>query len=183
MDAAGNESALSLAVSVTIDTAAPAVPAAPDLQAASDTGISGTDNITADNTPTFTVAGAPFFRFYRGGAKLSGDYQSGASYTTAAQTDGTYLYQVSAVDAAGNESAFSPGLSVTIDTTTASADVVNVTPDPRSTPVSSLAIVFSEAVAGFDLANLTLKRDGGSNLLTGSRPSRLRTTSPGRWGT
>ena len=46
------------------------------------------------------------------------------------------------------------------------ADVVDVSPDPRPTSVSSIAIVFSHAVTGFDLANLTLTRDGGANLLT-----------------
>ena len=121
-DAAGNESALGPALSVTIDTAAPAAPAAPDLQAASDTGTSDTDNITADNTPTFDLSGAsPYFRFYRDSAKISGDYEAGATYTTAVQADGTYSYQVSAVDAAGNESAKSTGLSVTIDTSASAA--------------------------------------------------------------
>ena len=41
------------------------------------------------------------------------------------------------------------------------ADVVDVSPDPRPTSVSSIAIVFSQAVTGLDLADLTLTRDGG----------------------
>ena len=73
-----------------LDTVAPAVPAVPDLQAASDTGISDTDDITKDNTPTFDLSGAsPYFVFYRNGANISG-YQSGAAtYTTATQADGS----------------------------------------------------------------------------------------------
>jgi len=91
VDAAGNESALSPGLSVTIDTAAPAAPAAPDLQAASDTGVSSTDNITNDATPTFDVTAAPYFRFYRETTKISGDYETGSSYTTPAQADGSYF--------------------------------------------------------------------------------------------
>ncbi len=116
LDVAGNESALSTALSVTIDTAAPTAPAAPDLQAASDSGISNTDDITNDNTPTFDVSASPYFRFYRDAGQISGNYESGASYTAGTQADGAYAYAVSAVDAAGNESALSTGLSVTIDT-------------------------------------------------------------------
>src|SRR5207248_9128391 len=45
-DAAGNISAASTGLSVTIDTAAPTAPSAPDLLTASDSGTSGTDNLT-----------------------------------------------------------------------------------------------------------------------------------------
>jgi len=46
------------------------------------------------------------------------------------------------------------------------ADVVDVTPDPRSAPVDEIEIVFSEPVSGFDLGDLSLTLDGGGNLLT-----------------
>jgi len=55
----------------------------------------------------------------------------------------------------------------TIDTAVPTADVVDVTPDPRTDAVGSIAIFFSEAAYGLDLADLTLTRDGGANLLTG----------------
>jgi len=42
------------ALSVTVDTTAPAAPGTPDLSAGSDTGSSNTDNITDDTTPQFT---------------------------------------------------------------------------------------------------------------------------------
>src|SRR5262249_21036769 len=48
------------------------------------------------------------------------------------------------------------------------ADILDVTPDPRGTPVSQISIVFSDPVTGFDLGDLRLTRDGGSNLLTGA---------------
>ena len=104
----------SSALAVTIDSAAPATPVAPDLQTASDSGVSTTDNITAVKTPAFTVAGAPYYRFYINGIQAAGDYLSAATYTLPTQADGVYTYGIAAVDIAGNVSATS-SLSVTID--------------------------------------------------------------------
>ncbi|MGB2821228.1 MAG: Ig-like domain-containing protein, partial [Phycisphaerae bacterium] len=47
------------------------------------------------------------------------------------------------------------------------ADIVDVTPDPRSTAVDQIQIVFSEPVTGLDLADMSLTLDGGADLLTG----------------
>jgi len=57
------------------------------------------------------------------------------------------------------------------DSVPPTVDVVNITPDPRGTPVSQATIVFSEPVTGFDLGDLNLDRsyDGLSNLLTGAQ--------------
>ena len=113
------ESGDSPALSITVDTAPPAAPSVPDLQATSDTGVFNTDNVTADNTPTFALSGAsPYFRFYRNSTKISGDWETANPYTLATQADGVYNYQATAVDAAGNESALSLAVSVTIDTAT-----------------------------------------------------------------
>ncbi len=43
-----------------------------------------------------------------------------------------------------------------------SADIIDVTPDPRTTEVGVVTIQFSEEVTGFDLADLSLTRDTGS---------------------
>jgi len=112
------ESEDSRPLQVTVDTLAPGAPPAPDLQAAGDSGISSTDNVTNVTSPTFDVASTDaYFRFYRNGAQISGDYQSGTAYGTAGQVEGAWTYAYAAVDAAGNVSALSPGLGVTIDTT------------------------------------------------------------------
>ncbi|MDM8550173.1 choice-of-anchor Q domain-containing protein [Desulfobacterales bacterium HSG2] len=58
------------------------------------------------------------------------------------------------------------GQSCIIDRTVLTALITPVTPDPRTEPVSAVTIVFSEAVSGFDLSDLSLTRDGGENLLT-----------------
>ncbi|MGQ9574013.1 MAG: Ig-like domain-containing protein, partial [Thermoguttaceae bacterium] len=143
-----------------IDATPPAVPGDPDLQPGSDTGVSDTDNITADTTPTFDVISTDeFFRFYRGGERVSGDYESGTTYTAGPEVDGTYLYQLSAVDRAGNESGLSlPGLGVTIDTVSPTVTSYTLVEDngPSSTdqitndttPV--LTFVFDEVVHGVD---------------------------------
>ncbi len=53
-----------------------------------------------------------------------------------------------------------------VDRTPPTADVVNVTPDPRTTAVSSITINFSEAVKGVDRSDLTLSRSGTGIALT-----------------
>jgi hypothetical protein len=49
------------------------------------------------------------------------------------------------------------------------APTVSISPVVASNPVNSIKIVFSEKVTGFDLADLSLARDGGRNLLANSR--------------
>ncbi|HEX3149809.1 MAG TPA: Ig-like domain-containing protein [Gemmataceae bacterium] len=117
----------SFALNVLIDTAAPTAPtSAPDLQAASDGGVSSTDNITDVTAPTFDVTSTDtYFRFYRNGTSIGGAYQSGNSYTPVTQADGSYTVSATAVDAAGNESTPSPTLNVTIDTAPPNAGSVN----------------------------------------------------------
>ncbi|WP_256872037.1 Calx-beta domain-containing protein [Nostoc sp. TCL26-01] len=47
-------------------------------------------------------------------------------------------------------------------------DIIDVTPDPRSTPVNAIAVDFSEAVKidTFDSSDITLTLNGGANLIT-----------------
>ncbi|MDF2901251.1 MAG: hypothetical protein K0Q62_1310, partial [Phenylobacterium sp.] len=53
-DAAGNAGGAGTTPSISFDTLAPSAPSAPDLDPASDTGASSTDNRTGVRTPTFT---------------------------------------------------------------------------------------------------------------------------------
>jgi hypothetical protein len=161
LDAAGNRSSDSSILSVTFDRTAPSAPSAPDLQSGSDSGVSSTDNITNDYTPTFDVSASPYFRFYRGASKISGDYESGSTYTAGVQADGTYDYKLAAVDTAGNESGLSSALNVTIDATapTVTWNVVSGTEqNPWLTGADSAGMTFSEAVYGLGLDNLYLRR-------------------------
>jgi hypothetical protein len=49
-----------------------------------------------------------------------------------------------------------------------SADIVDVTPDPRTTAVSSIVVSFNRAVSGFDVGDLALTRNGSPLSLTGA---------------
>src|SRR5262249_5176747 len=138
-------------LTVTVDTVAPSAPAAPNLQPGSDSGQSDSDNTTNQNDLTFNVTASPHFRFYRDGGLISAAFESGGSYTAASGSAGSFAYAIPAEDAAGNESALSPALNVTIDTTAPTASIDAVSPDPRTTSVDAIAIAFNEAVFGFDL--------------------------------
>ena len=67
LDNAGNLGQSGVDLTVRFDATAPPAPASPDLIAASDTGRSETDNITADTTPTFSGT-AESWRDHRGHA-------------------------------------------------------------------------------------------------------------------
>ena len=170
-DLAGNKSANSPTLAMTVDTVAPGVPGAPDLDAASDRGISDSDNLTNDTTPTFNLAlgapAAPYFRLYRGGSLVSGSYQAAqASYTLSTQPTGASAYRTSAVDVAGNESAQGAPLAITIDTTAPIATIDPISPNPRNSSFDMLTINFTRPVYGLSLSSLSFTRDSSPNLLT-----------------
>ncbi|EJE50104.1 putative Ig domain-containing protein, partial [Acidovorax sp. CF316] len=108
----------------TIDTVAPAASSPPDLDTASDTGASSTDNITSTITPTFTgTAGlnADVTLYDTDGTSVLGsttaDGAGNWSITSIAMATGAHTLTTKASDAAGNSSAASLSLSVTIDPT------------------------------------------------------------------
>lgn len=126
-------SAASAGLSVAIDTTAPAAPSAPDLTASSDRGISDTDDLTHDTTPTFTgtaVAGTTV-RLYANGTEVGSGTADGAgnwSITSDTLSEGMYTITARAQDAAGNLGAVSSSLSVTIDTTGPVVSAPDMTP-------------------------------------------------------
>ena len=166
VDAAGNVSSGSGALDVTIDTAAPSVPGAPDLQPGSDSGVADDDDLTNAVSPVFDVASTDtYFRFYRDGGQMSGNYQSGTSYTADSEPAGGWTYTVSGVDAAGNGSDQSTALDVTIDRTAPDATDA---PDLRTgsdTGVSSSDNITSDRTPTLGLSGFgtywRLERDGG----------------------
>lgn len=121
-DAAGNVGAASTGLSVTIDTLAPAAPSAPDLASASDTGVSNSDNITTDTTPTVSgtaEAGATVTLYDTDGTTVLGTgIATGGNWsiTSSALAAGTHTLTTTATDAAGNVSGASAGLAVSIVT-------------------------------------------------------------------
>ncbi|MFY8325389.1 tandem-95 repeat protein, partial [Pseudoalteromonas sp. ZZD1] len=108
------------------DDVAPNAPSTPDLDAASDSGISNTDNITSDTTPTFsgTAESGSTVALYSdqvgGGATIIGTGTAiGGNWqiTTSALTSGLdHAISAKATDAASNVSSSSGALTITIDT-------------------------------------------------------------------
>lgn len=166
----------------TIIAATSAIPGVPDLVTASDTGTSSTDDLTsrdnsaAGKTLQFSVVGTftgATVTLFADGSAIGSALATGATVTvttngTTDLADGTHSFTARQTEAGKLQSADSSGLTVRVDTAAPTADVTDVTPDPRTTPVASAAVVFSESVANVGVADLALTRDGGANLLAGS---------------
>jgi len=123
-DAAGNTSATSQVVDPVIDSAGPAVPVIAAFS--TDSGVIG-DHITNDNTLTLTgTAEAHSTVTVFDGTKVLGTATANGNgawhYTTAALSNGAH--NLIATDAAGNTSAASSALSVTVDTIAPTAPVI-----------------------------------------------------------
>ena len=140
---------------------------------ASDTGISNSDHITDSNTPSFTgsgTAGDTIEVFANSTLIARGLIPTGGTYTvtpTSPLLDGTYTITADQADGLNQHSSMSAAMTpnLKIDTLAPTVSITAVSPNPRNTAVSSLAITFSEPVSNFTLANLQLSNDGGSNQL------------------
>jgi len=126
-DAAGNVSAASAALTVTVDATAPVAPTGLDLAAADDSGDSPTDNLT--NKQSVTITGTAEV----GSAVELFDDTTSLGTTTASETDafsldvtlaaGARSITAKVTDAAGNVSAASAALAVTVDATAPAAPI------------------------------------------------------------
>jgi hypothetical protein len=124
IDVAGNVSGgFSPSLALTIDTIAPANPtAAPDLLAASDTGVSNTDNLTRLTTLDIAPVTTGLHRMFRDGILIA-DYSTANPLNTTVPGGGAYSFTLRSLDLAGNVSAgVSPALVVTVDTIAPSLD-------------------------------------------------------------
>jgi len=116
-DSAGNRSVQSTQSSVTIDTNAPSTPTG--FSMTTDTGISTTDGITKDSTPSFSfnaVIGADTYYAYVDGVATNTNGYTTASFTLTTLQDGAHSITLKAGDIAGNSSLETMPLSITIDT-------------------------------------------------------------------
>ncbi|WP_140159464.1 BapA/Bap/LapF family prefix-like domain-containing protein [Acinetobacter pittii] len=156
-DAAGNESAPSPALTVTVDTLAPATPAVPSGyldNVGADQGIKGSGSSTDDTTPGVVIS-APGAgetpALYVDGVKVPASYDpvTGTLTPTTPLADGSHQLTYTLTDAAGNESAPSPALTVTVDTL-APAPVITIDP-----VTNAITIDFGEAVNAVDGSPLT----------------------------
>ncbi len=166
----------------TTSTLVTGTPGVPFLLPVSDTGVSSSDNITSKNnsaasTLQFTVNGiasGTAVTLYANGTAIGSAVASSSSVTVTTNGTITLADGVPSITAKQQLSGFSlspdsSAVSVTIDTTPPNAGIVPVAPTPRDTSVSSIPLTFNESIAGLDLADLSLTRNGGSNLLTSSQ--------------
>ncbi len=147
-DVAGNIGATSTALSVTIDTTPPVV-GTPDL--VTDTGISNTDDLTNNVTPTFTGTGdSSSVKMYDtdGTTQIGTGFASGGTWSIVASTlsAGAHTVKVRGTDLAGNVGAFSSTLTITIDTQ--APTLAEVTPVPPFSTNHSPAYTFSSTESG-----------------------------------
>lgn len=119
IDVAGNESASTAPVMVEFDYTPPDAIGMPDLAEESDTGDSPTDNVTSDDTPTFSGSSdtdTTVAILFAGEVIASGDGAASWELTASSLDDGSHEIYATQSDVAGNESDPSAPLLVTIDT-------------------------------------------------------------------
>lgn len=126
VDVAGNASPVSVPLNVVIDTIAPTVPSSLRLSGATDTGISNSDGITKNPTPSLegqAEAGASVRVFKDGLLVGQTTATDNGSWQLAIDSlaDGSYTFNATTEDKAGNVSNLSQPLAVTIDTTAPAA--------------------------------------------------------------
>ena len=166
-DAAGNTGVASAALSVTIDTAAPAAPTIASFT--TDSGTVG-DGITNDNTLTLSgTAEANATVKVFDGATLLGNVAANASgawsYTTAALANGSHSLTATATDAAGNTGAASAALNVTIDTAAPAAPTIASFTTDSGTVGDGITNDNTLTLSGTAEANATVKVFDGATLL------------------
>ncbi|HZE56783.1 MAG TPA: Ig-like domain-containing protein [Chthoniobacterales bacterium] len=148
------------------------LPNAPDLQAASDTGDSDTDNITEDNTPTFDITGVTsgtLIELVRNGVPVASGIATGTTITltdNGPAPDGTHSYTARQT-VNGATSADSPALSVMIDAPpSVTINQASSQADPTNSSPINFTVVFSENVTGFSNGDVTLSGTAGATTAT-----------------
>ncbi|MDD9879886.1 MAG: Ig-like domain-containing protein, partial [Candidatus Marinimicrobia bacterium] len=130
IDSAGNAQNISALLPFVVDNVAPPIPTAPDMTAATDSGMSDTDNITKIQKPNFNITNielGSFINLYHVDATpdtmLADSDTIGVGVTTTTSipvinmADGTYTMYATAEDTAGNISESNDLSNVIIDAT------------------------------------------------------------------
>lgn len=136
---------------VFVDTTPPAI-GTPDLMAASDSGVSSSDNLTNKKTPNFmgtAEAGSTVTLYDTDGTTVLGTTTANGmgkwTITSSTLSEGAHMVSARATDAAGNVSSASSKLTVTIDTT-----APTTSPDaPTLDPTTDSGVSNSDRVTNF----------------------------------
>jgi len=135
------------------DSIPPVAPSQPDLAAASDSGVSDSDNVTSSTTLTFTgmAESGSTVTLYRG-STVAGTADAAAvsgawALSDTVATDGSFGYTAKATDAAGNTSSPSLALLVKVDTV---APVLSVPAGVAVDATSPGGAVVGYTVSGID---------------------------------
>ncbi|MGE0077207.1 MAG: Ig-like domain-containing protein [Bacteroidales bacterium] len=181
-DGAGNTSASSSSLSVTVDNTVPASPSVPDLDSGSDTGSSNSDNYTSVSTPVFIGTAEPnsVVSVYNGATLLGSSTTNtfGAwSFTSPALTEGSYSISATSTDLAGNVSIASASLTVNIDLN------IPATPDAPDLDSSSDSGVSTDNVTNDNTPTFIGTAESGSivKLYNGAVEIGSGTATGGNW--
>ena len=174
-DVAGNASAPGTST-VVLDRVAPSAPASLDLDGASDSGTSASDDLTSDTTPTITgtAEASSTVTLYDSSTSVGTATAAGNgtfSITASTLSTGAHTLTAKATDAAGNVSAASSVLTVTIDTTAPQIQtvaIVSASPVVTGTASVAFTVTFTEAVNGVTTATFSIIPGAG---LTGTGPA------------
>ena len=159
VDLAGNQSAATNARSIVFDPTAPGQPGKPTI--ASPAHAPALTWSAATDTGGSNIARYDVYRTLLGGSATLIGSSAGTTYTdTSVAVDGSYTYDVVAVDGAGNQSAHSAGTTVSVDVTPPDAPA-NLTAQAALTPSKpSLSWQLSSDNGGSGVAQYIVYRGG-----------------------
>lgn len=137
-------------------------PNAPNLQSASDTGVSNTDNITSSRNLTFDVSGTITgitYEFLRNGELIASKISNSSTITFSDNNlpaDGVFVYSVRQIF--GNTPSIQSSVIVKIDNTTPTVTINKPDGQPNPTNITSVnfKVDFSENIVGFDKTDISL---------------------------
>ncbi|MFW1940523.1 Ig-like domain-containing protein, partial [Acinetobacter junii] len=172
-DAAGNVDVADTTVQViTVDTTAPATPVAPtsyadnvgDIQNPASTAVT-----TDDRTPGLNIGGGltDTPTLYVDGVAVDAVYDplTGTLTPTEPLSPGEHQLSYTLTDAAGNESAQSPALTLTVDTTAPTLTITSSDLELGAGETSTITFQFSEDVAGFTASDVVVAGGTLSNFV------------------
>ena len=164
-DGAGNVSANSANLSVTVDTVANA----PTLSLATDSGNSGSDRVT--NVGTVNVSGLESGATWQYSTDGGTNWTAGSGSSFTLSGDGAKSVIVRQTDAAGNTSSNSSAFAFTLDTQ-ATAPTLSLATDSGGSGSDKITNVGTVNVSGLESgAAWQYSTDGGTNWTTGSGSS------------